>query len=81
MKIKSYYGTSENAVSIQIWIAVCVYLILAIAKKKFKIKESLYIISQILEFCIFEKVPINELFTNKNMSDFIDKDHNQLTLF
>jgi len=81
LKIKSFYGNSENAVFTQIWIAVCVYLILAIAKKRFKINESLYIISQVFEFCLFEKVPINELFINRDMSKYISENDNQLTLF
>ena len=67
LHLKSFYGTSENAVSTQIWIAVCSFLILALAKKKFGIEHSLYTISQTLGFVLFEKVPINQLF-NKNQN-------------
>ena len=67
LHIKSFYGTSENAVYTQIWIAVCSFLILALAKKKFGIEHSLYTISQTLGFVLFEKVPINQLF-NKNQN-------------
>ena len=65
LHIKSFYGTSENAVYTQIWIAVCSFLILALAKKKFGLEQSLYTISQTLGFVLFEKIPINQLF-NKN---------------
>ena len=65
LHIKSFYGTSENAVYTQIWIAVCSFLILALAKKKLGLEQSLYTISQTLGFVLFEKVPINQLF-NKN---------------
>ena len=55
LHIKSFYGTSENAVYTQIWIAVCSFLILALAKKKFGLEQSLYTISQTLGFVLFEK--------------------------
>jgi hypothetical protein len=67
LHIKSFYGTSENAVYTQIWIAVCSFLILALAKKKLGLEQSLYTISQTLGFVLFEKVPINQLF-NKNQN-------------
>lgn len=63
LKIKSFYGTSQNAVYCQIWIALCTYLILAIAKKWWKIDQSLYSFSQICGITPFEKVPLNELFS------------------
>lgn len=62
LKIKSFYGTSQNAVYCQIWIALCTYMILAIAKKWWKIDQSLYSFSQICGITPFEKVPLNELF-------------------
>lgn len=65
LHIKSFYGTSENAVYTQIWIAVCSFLILALAKKKLGLEQSLYTISQTLGFALFGKVPVNQLF-NKN---------------
>jgi hypothetical protein len=61
LRIKSFYGTSQNAVYCQIWIALCSYLILAIAKKWWKIDQSLYSFSQICGITPFEKVPLNEL--------------------
>ncbi len=63
LRIKSFYGTSQNAVYCQIWIALCSYLILAIAKKWWKIDQSLYSFSQICGITPFEKVPLNELFS------------------
>jgi hypothetical protein len=62
LKIKSYWGHSENAVKTQVWIAVAVYVLVAIAKKKFRLQQSLYEILQILSISIFEKMPINQLF-------------------
>ena len=61
LKIKSFWGYSENAVKTQVWIAVSVYVLVAIAKKKFMLKQSLYEILQILSLSIFEKMPINQL--------------------
>jgi hypothetical protein len=81
LKIKAFYGNSQNAVYTQIWIALCTYLLLAIAKKRWQIKESLYTMSQVMEFCIFDKTPINELFSDKNKCYFECKKDNQLNLF
>jgi hypothetical protein len=81
LKIKAFYGNSQNAVYSQIWIAVCTYLLLAIAKKRWKVEDSLYTISQVLEFCIFDKLPINELFTDNNKCYFEREKDNQLNLF
>ena len=67
LHVKSFYGTSENAVYTQIWIAVCSFLILALAKKKLGLEQSLYTISQTLGLVLFEKVFINQLF-NKNQN-------------
>lgn len=69
LHIKSFYDTSENAVYTQIWIAVCSFLIMALAKKKLGLGQSLYTISQTLGFVLFEKVPINQLF-NKSKIPF-----------
>jgi len=63
LRIKAFYGTSANAVKTQVWIAVCVYLLVAIIKKKIKTELSLYTILQILSVSLFEKVPINQLLT------------------
>ena len=80
LHIKSFYGTSENAVYTQIWIAVCAFLLLAIAKKHMHIEEpSLYMISQTIGTMLFERIPIPELF-NKPIIN-VPKDDGQLDLF
>lgn len=68
LRVKKFYGTSINAVKTQIWIAISTYVLVAIMKKEFKLKQSLYTILQIISVTIFEKVPINQLFndTDKN---------------
>ncbi len=81
LRIKKFFGTSLNAVYSQIWIAVCVYLLVAIMKKKLKLKQELYTILQILSVCIFEKVPVNQLFENKNYKNNTTMSSNQLILF
>jgi len=58
LRIKSFFGTSSNAVKTQIWIAVCVYLLVAITKKRLRIDQSLYTILQILSVSVFEKMPL-----------------------
>lgn len=63
LRIKSFYGTSENAVKTQIWIAVSVYVLIAIIKKRLNIDMSLYTFLQILSVTVFEKVPIYQLLT------------------
>ena len=63
LRIKTFYGTSENAVRTQIWIAVCVYVLIAILKKELKLPQSLHSILQVLSVTAFEKVPIYELLT------------------
>jgi hypothetical protein len=81
LRIKNFYGTSSNAVFSQIWIAICSYLLVAIVKKKLKIGYSLYTIVQIFSLSLFEKVPINELFTSNNYNLSVLEDPNQLKLF
>lgn len=81
LKIKSFWGRSENAVKIQIWIAVSVYVLIAIAKKKFQLKQSLYEIIQVVSICIFDKVPLNELFANPTQQNFKELNDNQLKMF
>jgi transposase len=81
LKIKSFWGHSENAVKTQVWIAVSVYVLAAIAKKKFMLKQSLYEILQILSISIFEKMPINQLFRQTQLQYFKEQNYNQLTLF
>ena len=64
LRIKAFYGTSVNAVKTQIWIALCVYLIVAIIKKRLRLKLSLYTILQILSITLFEKIPISQALTD-----------------
>lgn len=69
LRIKAFYGTSENAVYCQIWIAICTYLLAAIAKKKLQIPVSLYTFTQTIGLALFEKTNIKELFSgNKNLN-------------
>ena len=81
LKIKSFWGQSENAVKTQVWIAVSVYVLVAIAKKRFMLKQSLYEILQILSISIFEKMPINQLFQPTQLQYFKEQNYNQLKLF
>jgi hypothetical protein len=73
LHIKAFYGTSPNAVYCQIWIAICTYLLIAIAKKKLELAISLYTFAQTMGLTLFEKTPIKELFNSKfnfnNLSD------------
>jgi len=81
LRIKNFYGTSENAVKTQIWIAVSVYLMVAIIKKRLKIEASLYTILQVMSVSAFEKTPLDQLLRFCDCkSDSTDKD-NQLNLF
>ena len=81
LRIKAFFGTSENAVKTQIWIAISVYVIIAIIKKRLALKPDLYTILQILSISIFEKVPITQvLMTNHVISESAQND-NQLLLF
>jgi len=81
LKIKSFYGTSFNAVKIQIWIAISVYVTIAILKKSLKIDLSLYAILQIFSISIFEKVPILQLVTEDGCKSTDCYPSNQLDLF
>jgi len=65
LHIKSFYGTSENAIYLQIWIAVCTYLLLALAKKRLCIEQSLHTISKNVGLFLMDKTPINELFNKQ----------------
>jgi len=81
LRIKAFYGTSQNAVKAQIWIAVSVYLLVAIMKKRLGIPLSLYTILQILSVSIFEKTPLVELFSHTNYKILQPRAPNQLSLF
>ena len=81
LRIKAFYGTSANAVKTQVWIAVCVYLLVAIIKKKIKTELSLYTILQILSVSLFEKVSINQLLTQTDSRYLVEQSRNQLNLW
>jgi len=81
LKIKSYWGRTSNAVKTQIWIAVSVYVIVMILKKRLKLDQSIYEILQILSINIFDKEPINQLFNNPNLQYFKEQNYNQLKMF
>jgi IS4 transposase len=69
LRIKSFYGTSPNAVKTQVWIAICTYVLVAIVKKDWKIDLSLHEILQILSVSLFEKTPLNEALTLEKPRD------------
>jgi hypothetical protein len=81
LRIKAFFGTSENAVKSQIWIAVSVYVLVAIVKKRLALPASLYEILQILSLTLFEKTPINGLFDDDRSQKMPLADPNQLNLF
>jgi len=81
LKIKAFYGTSENAVKTQIWIAVSVYVLVAIVKKRLKLDISLYTILQILSVTVFNRTPLYHMFTDTEYKNQITSAHNQLKLF
>lgn len=81
LRIKSFYGTDENAVKTQIWIAVATYLLVAIMKKELKLKQSMYEILQILSITILHRMPILQAFSDYNYMKIDNRPGNQLTLF
>jgi hypothetical protein len=81
LRIKAFYGTSENAVRSQIWIAVSVYVLIAIVKKRLHIKASLYTILQVLSLTPFEKMPMDKAFFDDEYSEPQPSKVNQLNLF
>lgn len=81
LRIKNFYGTSYNAVCCQIWISVCAYLLVAIVKKRLNLEHSLYNLLQIFSLTLFEKMPINELFTKSDYNLTSPNDNKQLNLF
>lgn len=81
LRIKRFYGTSENAVKTQIWIAISVYVLVAIVKKRLKIEASLYTILQILSLTLFEKTPLDQLLKNMELKKDSTENDNQLNLF
>jgi hypothetical protein len=81
LRIKAFYGTSENAVKTQIWIAVSVYVLVAIVRKRLAIEISLYQILQVLSLTLFEKTPILRALQQIDSQDDLPRFSNQLNLF
>jgi transposase len=81
LRIKQFYGTSENAVKTQIWIAVSVYVLVAIVKKRLRLDASLYTLMQVLSVTIFEKIPIQTALSSETCKCDTAIENNQLNLF
>jgi hypothetical protein len=81
LRIKAFYGTSENAVKTQLWIAIAVYVLVAIIKKRLQLEASLYTILQILSVSLFEKIPLAQALTFPRDAELEDDPGNQLNLF
>ena len=81
LRIKAFYGTSENSVKTQIWIAISVYILVAIIKKHLNLDQSLYAILQILSITLFEKVTILHVLINSDYENQTGVSYNQLPLF
>ena len=81
LRIKAFYGTSDNAVKTQVWIAISVYVLVAIVKKELRIERSLYEILQVLSLTLFEKTPLIQALTTQNSPFPAAALYNQLKLF
>lgn len=81
LRIKTFFGTSDNAVRTQLWIAISVYLLVAIARKRLGIERDLYTILQILSVHAFEKTPLAQVLSSPDYTPDIGNIHNQLSLF
>ena len=81
LRIKHFFGTSENAVKTQVWIAVCVYVLVAIVRKELHLELSLSQILQVLSVNAFEQVPLAELIANIQSPEIIVDSRNQLMLW
>ena len=81
LRIKRFFGTTENAVKTQIWIAIAVYVLVAIVKKRLNTEASLYTILQILSLTLFEKTPLDQLLKNPEPQIDMQNNDNQLNLF
>ena len=81
LRIKSFYGNSENAVKTQIWIGVSVFVLLAIIRKRMNLEMNLYKILQILSTTLFEKTTLTQLLTEYGYKPGLEEPHNQLNLF
>jgi hypothetical protein len=81
LRIKSFFGTSENAVKTQVWTAISVYVLIAIIKKRLNLQLSFYTISQIFSVTAFEQLPIIQVLTDSNFTNQMTNSCNQLVLF
>lgn len=81
LRIKAFYGTTENAVKTQIWIAITVYVLVAIVKKRLNTQVSLYTILQILSLTLFEKTPLDQLLKETGQNLAMPQNTKQLNLF
>jgi hypothetical protein len=81
LRIKSFYGISQNAVKVQIWTAISTYLLVAILKKELRLEQSLYTILQVLSVSLFEKTPILQALSQKYMPIQSQQNSKQLSLF
>jgi hypothetical protein len=81
LRIKAFYGNTDNAVKTQVWIAISVYVLVAIVKRELKVERSLSDILQILSVTLFEKTPLFQVLTAHGPPDSTNACHNQLTLF
>jgi len=81
LRIKSFFGTSENAVKTQVWIAISVYVLVAIIRKQLKLKVSLYTILQILSVTVFERMSLYQALTDQEITEEASDMSNQLKLF
>ena len=80
LKIKSFWGQNENAVRTQIWVAISVYVLVAIAKKKLKINHTPYEILQYVSVSPFEKKPLSEIFAENELQEIKEQNNNQLKI-
>ncbi|MEN8131963.1 MAG: IS4 family transposase [Pseudomonadota bacterium] len=81
LRIKSFFGTTENAVKSQIWIAISVYVLVAVIKKRLRLETELYTILQILSLTLFEKIPLDQLLMKSDCTHEESTMDNQLNLF
>ena len=81
LRIKTFFGTSPNAVKTQVWIAVSAYVLVAIAKREFKLEPPMGEILQVLSLTLFEKTPVFQAFSPDRSRTHSDQNHNSLTLF
>jgi len=81
LRIKSFYGTSSNAVKTQVWTAISVYVLVAIIKKRLQLDRSLFSILQVLSVSMMEKIPLHQLLAASTCEEIIEESANQLILF